>query len=94
MRTEPSGKRKLAIPLFGLVFAVFGAIPGAVIGAITGLFGFHLVAAIAGGILFFFAYPASRRKHGFKTDGLTYFNALCVAVGGGITCSYVGSLIH
>jgi hypothetical protein len=94
MRTEPSSKRKLAIPLFGLSFAALGAIPGAVIGAITGLFGFHLVAAIVGGVFIFFAYPSSRRRQGFKTDALTYFNAFCTVVGWGITCFYVGSLIH
>jgi uncharacterized protein involved in cysteine biosynthesis len=94
MNDENNGKRKLAILLFALAFAVLGVIPGAVIGVITGFFGFHLVTAIAGSVIVFFAYPASRRKQGFKTDGLTYFNAFCTAVGGGLACFFVGSLIH
>ena len=69
------------------------AIPGALIGLITGLFGFHLIAAIVGGILFFFTYPLSRRRWGSKPDALTYFLALCGAVGGGVACYYVGSLV-
>ncbi|MCD6299659.1 MAG: hypothetical protein J7L78_00590 [Dehalococcoidales bacterium] len=46
----------LLVPLMLLGFAVMAAIPGALIGLITGLFGFQLIAAIVGGILFFFTY--------------------------------------
>ncbi len=52
----------LLLPVFGLSFAVMAAIPGALIGLITGLFGFHLIAGIIGGIFFFITYPAQRRR--------------------------------
>ena len=86
-------RKILVILLGGLAFAVMTAIPGALIGLITGLFGLHLIAAIVGGILFFITYPRSRRRQGFKTDSLTYFNALCGAIGGGFACYFVGSLV-
>lgn len=86
-------KRKiLLLPVFGLGFAIMGAIPGALIGFITGLFGFHLIAGIVGGIFFFITYPPSRRRRGSQVDALTYFLALCGAVGGGLACYFIGSL--
>ncbi|MFC1972609.1 hypothetical protein ACFLVE_04320 [Chloroflexota bacterium] len=94
MSNEPSGKRKLAIPLFGIVFALFSAFPGALTGAITGFLGIHLVTAIVGGILFFILYPWQRRKQGYVVDGLTYFNAICGAVGGSLACFFVGQAVH
>lgn len=83
----------LLVPLMLLGFAVMAAIPGALIGLITGLFGFHLIAAIVGGILFFLTYPRSRRRWGSQPDALTYFLALFGAVGGGFACYFVGSLV-
>ena len=91
---QRSGKRKLTIPLFGILFAILTAIPGAITGVVTGLFGFHLVAAILGGSLFFFLYPWQRQRQGYKTDALSYFNALCGAIGGGLACFYIGQLIR
>lgn len=86
-------RKILLVPLMLLSFAVMAAIPGAIIGLITGLFGFHLIAAIVGGILFFITYPRSRRRWGSEPDALTYFLTLCGAVGGGFACYFVGSLV-
>ena len=83
----------LLIPISWLAFALMAAIPGALIGLITGLFGFHLIAAIVGGIFFFITYPAQRRRQGLQVDSLTYFNALFGAVGGGFTCYFVGNAL-
>ena len=83
----------LMVPLMLLGFAIMAAIPGALIGLITGLFGVHLIAAIVGGIFFFITYPRSRRRWGSEPDALTYFLALCGAVGGGFACYFVGSLV-
>ena len=86
--------KKIFIILLGpLGFAIMAAIPGALIGLITGFFGFHLIAAIVGGIFFFITYPRSRRRWGSKVDALTYLLALCGAVGGGLTCYFVGTLV-
>jgi len=64
-KSESRGSWKiLLLPICGLSFAIMGAIPGAIIGAITGLFDFHMIAAIVGGIFFFITYPAQRRKKG------------------------------
>lgn len=84
----------LLIPIFGVGFALMAAIPGAIIGAITGLFNFHMIAAIVGGILFFITYPRSRRRWGSQPDTLTYFLALCGAVGGGLACYFVGNALQ
>ena len=84
----------LLLPVSGLSFAVMAAIPGALTGLITGLFGFHIIAAIVGGIFFFIIYPAQRRRKGLQVDSLTYFNALFGAVGGGFACYLVGSLLQ
>ena len=87
-------RKILLLPIAGLSFAIMGAIPGALIGLITGHFwGIQLVAAIVGGIFFFVTYPPSRRRWGAEPDGLTYFLALCGAVGGGLACYFVGSLV-
>lgn len=86
-------KKILIVPLAPLGFAIMAAIPGALIGLVTGLFGFHLIAAIVGGIFFFITYPRSRRRWGAKPDLLTYFLALCGAFGGGLACYFVGSLV-
>ena len=86
-------RRILMIPIMLLGFAIMAAIPGAIIGLITGLFGFQLIAAIVGGVLFFFTYPRSRRRWGSEPDALTYFLALFGAVGGGFACYFVGSLV-
>lgn len=84
----------LLIPAGGIGFALMAAVPGALIGLITGLFGFHLIAGIIGGIFFLMTYPRSRRRWGSQVDALTYFFALCGAVGGGLTCYFVGSLLQ
>jgi hypothetical protein len=86
-------RKILLVPVFLLGFALMGAIPGAIIGAITGLFGFQLIAAIVGGILFFLTYPRSRRRWGSRPDALTYLLALFGAVGGGLACYFVGNLV-
>lgn len=78
----------------GVAFAIMAAIPGALIGLITGFFGFHKIAAIAGGIIFFITYPPSRRRWGAKPDALTYFFALCGGIGGGLACYFVGNLLQ
>jgi len=81
------------MPIFGVGFAIMAAIPGALIGLVTGFFGFHLIAAIAGGVIFFLTYPRSRRRWGANPDALTYFLALCGGVGGGFSCYFVGTLV-
>ncbi len=86
-------RKILIVSIGGLGFAIMAAIPGAIIGLITGFFGFHLIAAIIGGILFFITYPRSRIRWGSAPDALTYFNALCGAIGGGLACYFVGSLV-
>ena len=83
----------LTIPIFGVGFALMAAIPGAIIGAITGLFDFHTIAAIVGGIFFFITYPRSRRRRGSQVDTLTYFLALCGGIGGGLACYFVGNAL-
>jgi len=94
-KSERRGSWKiLLLPIFGLGFALMGAIPGAIIGAITGLFGFHIIAAIVGGIFFFITYPRSRIRWGSQPDALTYFLALCGAVGGGLACYFVGNALQ
>lgn len=86
-------KKTLLIPLSGIVFAIIAAIPGALIGLITGLFHFNLIAAIAGGLLFFIVYPLFRRNRGGQVDALSYFLALCGGIGGGLSCYFVGNLM-
>jgi len=86
-------RKILVTPLGGIAFAIMVAIPGALIGLITGLFGFHLIASIIGGIFFFITYPRSRRRWGSGPDALTYFFALCGGVGGGLACYFVGNLV-
>jgi len=78
----------------GIGFAIMTAIPGALVGLVTGLLGFHKIAAIAGGIIFFITYPLQRRKKGLVTDEATYFFALCGGIGGGLACCFVGNLIQ
>ncbi len=86
--------KKIFIILLRLLgFAIMGAIPGALIGLVTGFFGFHLIAAIFSGIFFFITYPRSRRRWGSQVDAFTYFLALCGAVGGGLACYFVGTLV-
>jgi len=78
----------------GLLFAVLAAILGAILGLITGHFGFQLIAAIAGGTIFFITYPLQRRRRGLVTDSATYFYALCGGIGGGLACYFVGNLMQ
>ena len=87
-------KRILLIPLSGIGFAIMAAIPGALIGLITGLFHFNLVAAIVGGLLFFIIYPRFRRNRGGQIDALSYFLALCGGIGEGLSCYFIGNLIR
>jgi len=93
---KTTGKRKVVIGilLIPIAFPLMGAIPGAIIGLITGLFGFHLIAAIIIGIFIFITYPRSRRRWGSEPDLLTYFLALCGAAGGGFACYFVGNLLQ
>ncbi len=93
---KTTGKRKVVIGilLVPIAFPLMGAIPGAIIGLITGLFGFHLIAAIVIGIFIFITYPRSRRRWGSEPDLLTYFFALCGAAGGGFACYFVGNLLQ
>ena len=86
-------RKILIVPAGGLGFAIMAAIPGALIGVITGFFGFHLIAAIIGGIFFFITYPRSRIRWGSAPNALTYFLALCGGVGGGLACYFVGNLV-
>lgn len=86
-------KSALLAPLLFIVVILIGAIPGAIIGAITGLFHFHIVAAVIWGLLFFIIYPRSRRTRGGQVDALTYFIALCGGIGGGLACYFIGNLV-
>jgi len=87
-------RRILLTPIGGIVFVIMTAIPGALVGLVTGLLGFHKFAAIAGGIIFFITYPLQRRLKGLVTDALTYFLALCGGIGGGLACYFVGNLVQ
>jgi len=95
MRLEklPLRKRILKLVGWGLGYIAILAIPGAIIGLITGLLGYHRIAAVAGGILFFIAYPASRKKWGPGFDDITLLMAFCGAAGFGVACYMVGDLI-
>jgi len=86
-------RKPLLMPLVVITFALMGAIPGALIGLITGIFGVQLYAAIVLVIFILVTYPRSRRRWGSKPDVLTYLNALCTAVGAGAACYFVGSAI-
>jgi len=78
----------------GLTFAVMTALPGALVGLVTGFLRFHTIAGIVGGIIFFITYPLQRRRKGLETDALSYFYALCGGIGGGLACYFVGNLIR
>ncbi len=76
---------------WGLGYATIMALPGAVLGFITGRFGAHNVAAVAAGVAFFLLYPAWRRARGPGPDATTYFLAFCGAAGAGVACYLVGT---
>ncbi|MBA7678004.1 hypothetical protein ES703_86271 [subsurface metagenome] len=86
-------RKILLLPLGGVGFAVLAAIPGALIGLITGLFGVHHIAAIVVGVFFFITYPPSRRRFGAEPDAITYFFALCGGAGSGLATYFVGGLL-
>jgi len=82
------------LPLSALTFAIMTAIPGALIGWITGFWKLHIIAAILVGLFFFITYPRSRPRWGFRPDWFTYFNAICGAIGGALACYFAGQLLH
>ncbi|HEY51207.1 MAG TPA: hypothetical protein G4O20_05315 [Dehalococcoidia bacterium] len=94
MRLEqlPLRRRILKLVLWGFGYLVILAIPGAIIGFVTGFFSYHRIAAVAGGVLFFILYPASRRKWGPGLDDITLLMAFCGSIGVGLSCYIVGSL--
>jgi|GEM_PF-2347855 len=94
MRLEqlPLRRRILKLALWGLGYFLILAIPGAIIGFITGFFDYHRIAAVACGVLFFILYPASRKKWGPDWDDITLLMAFCGSIGIGLSCYIVGSL--
>lgn len=84
-------RRILKTATWGLGYAAILAVPGAVIGFVSGLFRAYIIAAVASGMTFFLLYPAWRRVRGPGADFVTYFLALCGAIGVGVSCYLVGA---
>ena len=84
-------RRTFKLVKWGLGYALIMAVPGAIIGFISGLFNAHISIAVASGIVFFLLYPAWRRKRGPGADIITYYLAMCGGIGVGVSCYLVGT---
>lgn len=74
-----------------LMVAPLAAIPGAIVGLITGLFGVHLSAAIIWGVWTLFGYS----RFGLKRFGpVAYLDALTGAAAGGAAVYLIGNAVQ